>query len=70
MWVILYSKFWAATALSRMGLKRGRTCTRVKGRLTERVQELRPVFAFDDDNFTASTAYIGVDVEYLPEMIN
>jgi hypothetical protein len=49
---------------------RGVTCTRVKGKLTERVQELRPVFAFDDDDFTAGTAHIRVNVEHLPEMIN
>jgi len=58
MWVILYSKFWAATALSRTGLK--------KWRLTERIQELLPVFSFGYDDFTASTAHIGVDVEHLP----
>ena len=39
-------------------------------RQTKRIQELLPVFAFERDNFSASTPDIRVDVERLPQMIN
>ena len=45
-------------------------CTKLNGRRTKRIHELLPVFTLEGNNFTASAAYIGVDVERLPEMIN
>ena len=39
-------------------------------RQTERIPELLPVFAFEGNDFTASTADIGIEIERLPEMIN
>jgi len=64
---ILYSKFWAATMISSVKSVSG---TRRNRRRTKRVQELLSVFALESDDFTASTANIGVDVECLPKMIN
>lgn len=55
--------------MSRIRLDEG-NCKKLDERQTERIQELRPVFTLEGDNFTTSTAYIGVDVERLPEMIN
>jgi hypothetical protein len=67
---ILYSKFWAATAMSNTKSKKGgRFVKRNRGR-TKRIHKLLPIFAFKGDDFTASATDIGVDVERLPEMIN
>ena len=65
---ILYSKFCAATMTPMQSQKEG--CMRAHKRRTKRVQEFLPVFAFEGDDFAASTSNIGVYVKRLPEMIN
>jgi hypothetical protein len=44
--------------------------TKLNWRRTKGIQELLPVFALADNNFTASTAETRGDVERLPEMID
>ena len=66
---ILYSKFWAATAMTSTESKRGDLHER-NGRRTKRIKEFLPVFAFEGDDFTASATDIGIDIKRLPEMIN
>ena len=51
-------------------VKKGQIYTKGNVRRTKGIHKLLPVFAFQGDNFTASAADIGVDVERLPEMIN
>jgi len=46
------------------------TYTKLNERQTERIPKLLPVFAFEGNNFTASTANIRADVKRLPEMID
>jgi len=68
---ILYSKFCAATALVvKHNVKKRGICTKLNWRRTESIPELLPVFAFQGNDFTASTADIGIEIERLPEMIN
>ena len=55
--------------MSSIRLDKG-NCTKLDGRRTEKIQQLLPVFTLEGNNFTASTAYIRVDVEHIPEMIN
>jgi len=51
-------------------VKKGGICSKLNWRRTERIPELLPVFAFEGNDFTASTADIGIEIERLPEMIN
>jgi len=51
-------------------VKKGGICTKLNWRRTERIPEFLPVFAFEGNDFTASTADIGIEIERLPEMIN
>jgi hypothetical protein len=59
---------------SHCGVKHKKSKKRIfmrrNARRTKRIQKLLPVFAFQGDDFTASAADIGVEVECLPKMIN